>query len=365
VYNEFREVVYLDRLPPEAAVASFDPDASNPNNPNNRDLVVRSVDQTASNMAFLFDLPAGMTDEQVLLRARTGQYDAESYDRDQWIHGYSNVTTGNHVVTVVTFEPTDDGVHGFNVQRFAGLFTDTNLGAGFGDLDGNGSFTTSDVVGTGNNSAEDILYSQNNKFRAAFDVNGDGLGDNRDLFALGDQLVVAGAGQAVLDAYVGLLLKRGDLDNSGTTDVADLDALYANYGAATWLYDLNVDGVVDAADAEAFVTQLMRSVPGDFNLDGTVNAADYTVWRNHLGQANAGLVGDGDFDGHVTDVDYSIWKAAFGFERPTLSTGGASTVAVPEPVSAMIALLGVAVGGATLRRRRECWQLAGVRIGNR
>ena len=43
------------------------------------------------------------------------------------------------------------------------------------------------------------------------DVNGDGLCDDRDLFALGGQLTANGASQAVLDSYTDLLLHRGDL----------------------------------------------------------------------------------------------------------------------------------------------------------
>ena len=62
-----------------------------------------------------------------------------------------------------------------------------------------------------------------------FDVNGDGLGDNRDLFLMGNELVAAGAGQAVLNSYTDLLLHRADLDASGTTNTADVAALYGQF----------------------------------------------------------------------------------------------------------------------------------------
>ena len=97
------------------------------------------------------------------------------------------MTNGNHVVTVVTYEPTGN----FNIQRFPGQLTQTNIGLGFGDMNSSGAYTTSDIRCSGvcsNNSVEDVLYSQNTKFRAAFDVNGDGLGDNRDLFGLGQRV---------------------------------------------------------------------------------------------------------------------------------------------------------------------------------
>ncbi len=95
-----------------------------------------------------------------------------------------------------------------------------------------------------------MLYSQNSKFRAAFDVNGDGLGDNRDLFALSDELVARGAGQTVLNSYTDLLLHRGDLNASDATDAADIAALYGNFGNLSWLMDLNVDGAVNVTDVQ-------------------------------------------------------------------------------------------------------------------
>src|SRR5206468_3403122 len=168
--------------------------------------------------------------------------------RDQYVLGFSGVSTGNHVATIVTYEPTGN----FNIQRVPGLFTQTNIGGGFGDMNLDKQFTVSDIRCSGgicnNGSAEDILYSQNSKFKAAFDVNGDGLGDDRDLFALGDKLVAAGAGQDVLNSYTDLLLHRGDVSGDGTTDAADVAALYSHLGPATWLYDMNVDGTVNAID---------------------------------------------------------------------------------------------------------------------
>ena len=57
------------------------------------------------------------------------------YDQNEFVYGFSNLAKGNHVATVVTYEPTGN----FNVQRLAGLFTNTNVGAGFGDMNGNGA----------------------------------------------------------------------------------------------------------------------------------------------------------------------------------------------------------------------------------
>ena len=143
-----------------------------------------------------------------------------------------------------------------------------------------------------------MLYSQNAKYSSAFDREWRRTGDNRDLFLLGDVLVAAptasfggGAKQSVLNSYTDLLLKRGDVNASGVTDTADMTALYAGFGTATWLMDLNVDGVVDIADVQTMVTKLFRTVAGDFNLDGQVDGADYVVWRKNVGTGRDVLAG--------------------------------------------------------------------------
>ncbi len=377
VYTDFRQTIYVDRLLPVAAITSFDPFASNPSNVNQRDLIVQSVDGTADSMHVLLDLPATMTNAQILAEMNNpnSQYNHAQtgyYDRDQFVAGFSStkyffptqqnyagVTRGNHVVTVVTYEPTGN----YNIQRFAGQYTPTTLGTGFGDMNFSGKYSLADIR-TATGSTEDVLFSQNNKFSAALDVNGDGLCDDRDLFSLGGVLTAAptssfGTGttadkQSVLNAYTDLLLKRGDVNGSGTSDAADMTALYNSFGTTTWTMDLNVDGVVDVADAQTMVSQLFRTMPGDFNLDGQVDSADYVAWRTGKGQNGATYAqGDANFDGVVNDDDYQIWRSNFGFVRQALSaTGsGASLSAVPEPAAWLLGLIGLA-GAMGLTRTR-------------
>jgi hypothetical protein len=52
---------------------------------------------------------------------------------------------------------------------------------------------------------------------------------------------------------------------------------------------------------------------GDYNDDGAVNLADYTVWRNHLGEAFQ-LTNEGvDVSpGMVDAADYDFWKDNYG-----------------------------------------------------
>jgi hypothetical protein len=92
-------------------------------------------------------------------------------------------------------------------------------------------------------------------------------------------------------------------------------------------------------------------LPGDYNGDGWVDAADYTVWRDHLGDADeSALNGNGDGENGVDAGDYTRWVDNFG----THSGGGAAIAgggAVPEPASALFVFVGSLVAGATLRRR--------------
>jgi hypothetical protein len=331
VFADFRRTIYVDRLPPESAVVSFEPFESEPNNPDNRDLIVQSLDKTADNIHVFLDLGAAVSDVQVLQMV-SGESQANDYDRDQWIRGYFDLLSGNHAATVVTYEPTGN----VNVQRFAGLSTQTNIGAGVGDLSGDGFIRVNDLVGAGG--FGDVLASQNQLFSAAADIDGNGLVDNRDLFDLEAVVVNGTADTRVYQAYESVLENRGDLNGDDQTDNIDKSLLYANLGATDWLLDLDVDGVVDLDDIAVFVTQLLRTSPGDFNLDGTVNSADYVIWRNSKSTGSA--LADGDFDGDVDDDDYAIWKQAFGTTRSGVGASLPSADvnhAVPEP--ATLALL--------------------------
>jgi hypothetical protein len=106
---------------------------------------------------------------------------------------------------------------------------------------------------------------------------------------------------------------------SGTFDIINLPALS---GSLAWdTSQLYIDGTLRIAAAD---------LPGDFNHDGTVDAADYVVWRKGLGTT-------------YTQDDYNIWRANFG-----RTTGGGSfaraNAAVPEPATAILCVLGAAIG---------------------
>jgi alpha-amylase len=355
VFTDFKRSIYVDRLLPESAVVSFDPFASSPGTLTSRDLIVKSLDGTADNMHTFLDLPAGLTDAQVLQMALGGQNDAGTYDIDSFVYGFTNVTTGNHVATVVTFEPTFDGTHGYSVRRFPGLFTNTGLGAGFGDMNANGIFQVADIAGISNGSFEAVLYSQNFQFKAAGDLDGNGKVDNLDLFALGPSLVTSGASAAVLTAYDGVLLRRGDINQDALTNVADVAALYAAFGGSAWRPDLNVDGIVDAGDVQTLITEIVESINGDFDLDGDVDGRDFLTWQRNANTQSGGRYdqGDANLNGVIDGSDLAIWQSAYGFSGLVAALGSAeaSLFAVPEPTAGVLAIVGMGLTGGSMRSR--------------
>jgi hypothetical protein len=78
----------------------------------------------------------------------------------------------------------------------------------------------------------------------------------------------------------------------------------------------------DATRAIFLTTLPDDSLDGDYNDDGTVDAADYVVWRKTDG----------------TQAGYDAWTANFG---QTAGRGSAASRAVPEPASALLALVPV------------------------
>ncbi len=59
---DFKQAIYVDRLPPESGVASFEPYGSD----FQRDLIVESLDETANSVHVFLNLPAAVSEEDVL-----------------------------------------------------------------------------------------------------------------------------------------------------------------------------------------------------------------------------------------------------------------------------------------------------------
>ncbi len=115
-----------------------------------------------------------------------------------------------------------------------------------------------------------------------------------------------------------------------------------------------------------YTAQGSANPPGDTNLDGVVNLVDFTALKDNFGGANSSLAqGDINGDGVVNLADFTILKDNFGavgqagdpgvFTGTVLYTSLADVdvAAVPEPSTAILAVLGLLAWGMSRRRRRN------------
>ena len=111
---------------------------------------------------------------------------------------------------------------------------------------------------------------------------------------------------------------RGDVDDSGSIDAADIDLLYAAIASSSDepQFDVNEDGSTDEQDVDFLVEQLLETRRGDANLDGTVSFADFLLLASNFGKSDIGWAG-GDFDGSrsVDFADFLALASSFGFDR--------------------------------------------------
>jgi hypothetical protein len=88
-------------------------------------------------------------------------------------------------------------------------------------------------------------------------------------------------------------------------------------------------------EAASTIVRVSMFGTGDYNHDHVVNAADYTVWRNSLGQVEAGLPADGNLNGIIDQGDYDVWKMSFGTVTPGAGGGSAASQVVLNPASSV------------------------------
>jgi alpha-amylase len=342
VFTDFRQTIYVDRLPPVVAVDST---ATFGGSKANVDFFLRSLDKTATSVHTLLNLPANLTDAQILALV-TANNDSAVVDRDLFKRGFSGIPNGNNVITAITYEITGN----YNIQRLSGLSLPDGVGKGLGDLNHNNGFETGDVFGT-SYGFEAVLYSQNAQFNPSADLNGDGKIDNNDLWLLRPTYVSAAAAQTVVNEARNAEVRRGNFNGDGVTDSRDVDYLYGHFGNLSWSLDMAADGGgAGKSDVDAMIHHVFLTEYGDVNLDGKIDVTDLgilaTNWQTTSATwALADFTGDGIVD--VTDLGLLATNWQFGVSGAGMSLDqairsvGLAGVSVPEP-TALSLLLGVA-----------------------
>ena len=90
-------------------------------------------------------------------------------------------------------------------------------------------------------------------------------------------------------------------------------------------------------------------IPGDVNGDLAVNDLDFNIIRDHLFSSGPRTQGDLTNDGVIDFSDFRAWKTA---HEAGSGAGAGLNAAVPEPASAMIAMIATAASFFAGRRRR-------------
>ncbi|MEX0641279.1 MAG: dockerin type I domain-containing protein, partial [Pirellulales bacterium] len=94
-------------------------------------------------------------------------------------------------------------------------------------------------------------------------------------------------------------------------------------------------------------------LPGDIDEDGDVDRRDAALFVSHLGLATGSTWNTGDFndDGATTLVDLALLQTHLG---PPLATSPGTRAEIPEPTSAVLAMLALAaaIGSRVMRSSR-------------
>ncbi len=140
------------------------------------------------------------------------------------------------------------------------------------------------------------------------------------------------ASAAALGLGVQNLPTRGFRPNGhdGVVDGADIDYVCLNFGDWSNIVeavhidlscDMNGDLVVDAADVEEIIVNILDSVVGDIDLDGDADADDRLIIESFQGEGAFYSEGDFDCDGDVDADDLAAWDATQGQPCPADFTG--------------------------------------------
>ncbi|MCA9263686.1 MAG: proprotein convertase P-domain-containing protein [Planctomycetales bacterium] len=123
----------------------------------------------------------------------------------------------------------------------------------------------------------------------------------------------------------------GDFSGDGQVTALDIDLLFAEVrnGTNGPQFDLTGDSLVNAADADRLILQIIGTQYGDANLDFMVDGNDYAVWQTARFSTDTGWAqANFNFD-QVTDVsDFNVW-----FRHRFTSAQGAASQSSRTPAA--------------------------------
>jgi hypothetical protein len=100
VFSEFKKVIYIDRLPPVSEFDSFRPVEGNATE---TEVLIRSTDQTADTVHVFANLPASMTEAQILADVNAGKRRLELVDRALFRGRLQGLPRGTNTLTILKF----------------------------------------------------------------------------------------------------------------------------------------------------------------------------------------------------------------------------------------------------------------------
>ena len=143
-----------------------------------------------------------------------------------------------------------------------------------------------------------------------------------------------------------------DLNNDFVCDGTDIDlvSVAIREEDSNTVFDLNSDDMVDGADRDTMIDDLIGTLDGDTDVDGTVSFIDFLALANNFGVEGGWASGDFDGDGNVTFPDFL--KLAENFNQTASSS---ELQSVPEPSGLLLAFgwLFAILRARDLRRRHQ------------
>ena len=119
----------------------------------------------------------------------------------------------------------------------------------------------------------------------------------------------------------------GDFNFDGSVDDVDIDMLCGHMKIALastsvdTMYDLTEDGIVDGADMDMLIREIIRTEYGDANLDGEIDEVDATMlFQNMFTESSGWNNGDFSCDGVIDGQDFVLWNN-YKFTETKLGSG--------------------------------------------